>query len=111
VPRPSTIGGETMGETITMAEVLYVPVDDEGEPKRWGREDEYIISVFGDFWRTHRSPESKGKQIRALAPEDLQELLRGRWSDVTHISYRPSANGYIKSRDNVLETVIEGVTD
>ena len=26
-----------MGETITMAEVLYVTVDDQGEPYRWGR--------------------------------------------------------------------------
>ena len=98
-------------ETVTMAEVLFVPVDDEGEPKRWGREDEYIISVFGGFWRARQSPESKGKQIRAFAQEDLQELLRGRWSDVTHISYRPSADGYIKSRDDVLEMIIPGVTD
>ena len=28
---------ENMGETITMAEVLYVTVDDQGEPYRWGR--------------------------------------------------------------------------
>jgi hypothetical protein len=98
-------------ESITMADVLFVPVDEESEPKRWGREEEMIVSVFGDFWRCRQSPESKGKQIRALAPEDLQELLRGRWSDVTHISYRPSADGYIKGRDSVLEMAIDGVTD
>ena len=56
-------------------------------------------------------PEGKGKVIRALALEDLQELLRGRWSAVTEIAYRPSATGYIKSRDTILQTVIEGVTD
>ena len=67
------------------------------------------MSAFGDFWRAWRSPE--GKVIRALALEDLQELLRGQWSDVTEIAYRPGADGYIKDRDTILQTVIEGVTD
>jgi hypothetical protein len=98
-------------EQITMAEVVYIPVNDAGEPYCWGEGDEYIISVFGDFWRAWRSPESKGKVIRALALEDLQELLHGPWGDITHVSYRPSADGYIKSRENVLQTVIEGVTN
>ncbi len=49
--------------------------------------------------------------IRALALDDLQEHLRGRWSDVTEIAYRPGADGYIKTKDEVLQTVIEGVTD
>ena len=100
-----------MVETVTMAEVLYVPVDDQGEPYRWGPEGEVTVSVFGDFWRCWRSVESKGKAIRALALKDLQELLRGQWSDVTEIAYRPGADGYIKSRDEILQTVIEGVTD
>ena len=100
-----------MGETITMAEVLYVPVDDQGEPYRWGPENEVRVSVFGDFWRAWQSVESKGKAIRALALEDLQELLRGRWSDVTGISYRPIGDMYTKSRDTILQTVIEDVTD
>ena len=90
-----------MGETITMAEVLYVPVDDQGEPYRWGPEGEVTVSAFGDFWRCRRSPESKDRVIRALGLEDLQELLRGRWSDVTEIAYRPSADGYIKGRDEI----------
>ena len=100
-----------MGETITMADVLYVPVDDQGEPYRWGPEGEVTVSAFGDFWRAWRSPESKGKVIRAMALQDLQELLRGRWSDVTEVAYRPGHDGYIKGRDEILETVIEGVTD
>jgi hypothetical protein len=100
-----------MVETITMAEVLYVPVDDHGEPSRWGPEDEVTVSVFGDFWRARHSPEGTGRSIRALALEDLQELLRGQWSDMTEIAYHPSADGYIKGRDEILETVIEGVTD
>lgn len=55
--------------------------------------------------------ESKGRAIRALSLGDLQELLRGRWGDVTEIAYRPGAGGYIKTRDTILQTVIEGVTD
>ena len=100
-----------MGETITMAEVLYVPVDDQGEPYRWGPENEVTVSAFGDFWRTRQSVESKGKAIRALALEDLQELLRDEWSDVTEIAYHPGADGYIKGRDDVLGMGIEDVTD
>jgi len=100
-----------MGETITMADVLYVPVDDQGEPYRWGPENEVTVSAFGDFWHARRRPEGKGKAIRALALEDLQELLRGRWSDVTEVAYHPSATGYIKGRDEILQTVLEGVTD
>jgi hypothetical protein len=37
--------------------------------------------------------------------------LRGRWSDVTEIAYHSAAAGYIKDRDEILQTVIEGVTD
>jgi hypothetical protein len=95
-------------EAISMAEVLYVPVDEQGAPYRWGYEDGPAISVFGDFWRAWRSPESKGKAIRALALADLQELLRGPWGDVTHISYHPAADAYLKSKDEVLQTVVEG---
>jgi hypothetical protein len=102
---------EHMGETITMAEVLYVPVDDQGEPYRWGPENEVTVSAFGDFWGARRSPEGKGRVIRALALDDLQELLRGRWSDVTEVAYHPAATGYIKTRDDVLGMVIEGLTD
>jgi hypothetical protein len=43
-----------MGETITMAEVLYVPVDDQGEPYRWGPENEVTVSAFGDFCHARR---------------------------------------------------------
>ena len=102
-----------MGETITMADFLYVPVDDQGEPPRfqWDPEDGggVSVSVFGDFWRVRRSPE--GKAIRALSLEDLQDLLRGQWSDVTEIAYRPSGDGYIKDRDDVLGMVTGGVAD
>jgi hypothetical protein len=104
-----------MGETITWAEVLYVPVDDQGEPSRraWDPEDGGGVSVdvFGDFWRARRSAGGRGRTVRALALDDLQELLSGRWSDVTEISYRPSAEGYIKTKDGVLGMVIEGITD
>ena len=30
---------------------------------------------------------------------------------MTKIAYHPSADGYIKGRDEILQTVIEGVTD
>ena len=103
-----------MGETITMPDLLYVPVDDQGEPSRfvWDPEEDgdmVSVSAFGDFWRARRS--SEGRAVRALALEDLQELLRGQWSDVTHIAYTPSGHSYLKSRDSVLGMVIEGVTD
>jgi hypothetical protein len=41
--------------------------------------------------------------------EDLQELLRGQWSDLTEISYRPSGDGYIKPKDEILGMVIESL--
>jgi hypothetical protein len=44
-----------------------------------------------------------------IREEALQELLRGQWSDVTESSYRPSADGYIKPRDEILGMVIEGL--
>src|SRR5215210_3613845 len=101
-----------MAETITRADV-YVPVNDQDEPARvvWEPENGLgtTVDVFGDFWRARRSAE--GKTIRALALEDLQELLRDRWSDVTEISYHPAGDGYIKRREDILQTVIEGVTD
>jgi hypothetical protein len=104
-----------MAETITMADVLYVPVDDQGEPSRfaWDPEDGpgVTVDVFGDFWDARRRAAGKGRTIRALALEDLQELLRGQWSDVSGIAYRPIGDGYIKGRDEILQTVIEGVTD
>jgi hypothetical protein len=100
-----------MDERVTMAEVLYVPVDDQGEPVRWGPEDEVNVSAFGDFWSAWRSLESRGKVIRAVALQDLQELLRGRWSDVTGVAYHPAFSAYIKGREEILQTVIEGVTD
>ena len=104
-----------MGETITMAEVLYVTVDDQGEPSRfeWDPEEGDMVSVtvFGNFWHARRSVEGKDRAIRVLALEDLQELMRGQWSDVTHIAYTPGGHSYLKSRDSVLGMVIEGVTD
>jgi hypothetical protein len=104
-----------MVETITMADVLYVPVDDQGEPYRfaWGPEggDEVTVDVFGNFWRARQSVTGKGRVIRALALQELQELLCGPWSDVDGIAYHPAGDGYIKGRDEILQTVIEGVAD
>jgi len=91
-------------ETVTMADVLYVPVDPEThEPTLWGdsEADWTNISVFGDFWRCRRAPEGRGKRIMALAVEDLQELLGGggAWGEVTHVVYHPGADAYQLSRE------------
>src|SRR5215204_3615195 len=102
---------ENMGETITMAEVLYVPVDDQGEAYRWGPEGEVTVSAFGDFWSSCRSPSERARIALPLLSGLRQARLRGRWSDVTEIAYRPGADGYIKGRDEILQTAIEGVTD
>ena len=87
-----------------MGDVVYIPVDAEsGEPYLWGSSEEPCITVFGDFWRCRRSVETKGKAIRAVALEDLPELLDGRWSHVAEISYRPGADGYAFSTGKVKE--------
>jgi hypothetical protein len=52
-----------------------------------GVEDEVVVSVFADFCRARLSPVRKSRSIRALALEDLQELLRGQWSDVSEYPY------------------------
>ena len=86
-------------ETITMAEVLYVPIDERGEPHRWETAEEVTVTVFGDFWRARRDVQSKGRAIRAVSAEELRGLLEGRWGDVTHLSYHPSADAYIMAKD------------
>jgi hypothetical protein len=97
-------------ETVTMGDVVYIPVDAEsGKPYVWGTPEERRISVFGDFWRCWRSSESKGKAIRAVALVDLPELLESRWPHVAQISYRPGADGYGISRERVKEMAAEYV--
>src|SRR5215211_8905433 len=93
-------------EKITMADVVYVPVDARtGEPTRWGLEGEVCVSVFGDFWRCRRSPEAKAKRIMVLAIHDLQELMGagGAWADLTHVAYHPDGDLYQLAREPVME--------
>jgi hypothetical protein len=33
------------------------------------------------------------------------------FEDLLHVAYHPSANAYLKGRDTILQTAIEGVTD
>jgi hypothetical protein len=94
--------GESMSETVTMADVLYVPVNEQGEPYRWGTEEEVTVSVFGDFWRARRDSQSKDRAIRALAPEELRGVLDGRWSDMTHLAYHPGADAYVIPKHEAL---------
>jgi hypothetical protein len=97
-------------EAITMGDVLYIPVDEEsGEPHTYGSSEAPCIAVFGDFWRCRQSVETKGKAIRAVALDDLPELLDGRWPHVAEISYRPSADGYRITREKVMEQAAEFV--
>ncbi len=84
-----------MPESVTMAEVLYVPINEQGEPYRWGTAEEVTVSVWGDFWRARRNVQSKGRAIRAVSAEELRGLLGGRWGDVTHLSYHPRADAYL----------------
>ncbi len=88
-----------MPESVTMAEVLYVPVDDQGEPYRWGTAEEVTVSVWGDFWRARRDVQSEGRAIRAVSAEELRDTLEGRWGDVTHLSYHPSADAYVMPKE------------
>lgn len=80
-----------MPESVTMAEVLYVPVDEHGEPHRWGTAEEVTVSVWGDFWRARRDVQSEGRAIRAVSAEELRGAPRRPVGDVTHLSYHPSA--------------------
>jgi hypothetical protein len=50
-----------------------------------------------------------GRRSMSLVMNAEQELLRGQWSDVAEIAYHPSADGYIKPRDEILGAVLEGV--
>jgi hypothetical protein len=89
---------------VTMADVVFIPVDAEsGEPYVWGSSEEPCITVFGDFWRCRRDVQSKGKAIRAVALENLPELLDGRWSHVAEMAYHPGADAYVFSRQRVKE--------
>lgn len=57
-----------MGETITWGDVLYVPVDDQGEPSRfvWNPEDGGGVSVDvfgGNFWRARQTPTTPARTV------------------------------------------------
>ena len=95
-----------MREKIEMGEhePLYVFVKPDGAPSVWGHHDEVNMTVFGDFWRAKRDPGSKTNEIRALTQDDLRTLLRGRWSHVTHLVYRPAADGYQVSKETLFQT-------
>ena len=76
-----------------------------------GPEGEVTVSAFGDFWSSCRSPSERARIALPLLSGLRQARLRGRRSDVTEIAYRPGADGYIKGRDEILQTAIEGATD
>lgn len=61
-------------ESVTMAGVLYVPVDEEGEPYRWGTEEEVTVSVWGATG-ARRDVQSEDRAIRAVSSEELRGLL------------------------------------
>ena len=79
-------------ETVNMGdhEPLYLFVREDGSPAVYGSADEVNLSVFGDFWRARRDPGAKTLRIMAVTQEDLRELLRGPWSDITHVMYHPT---------------------
>ena len=85
-------------ESVTMAGVLYVPVDEEGEPYRWGTEEEVTVSVWGATG-ARRDVQSEDRAIRAVSSEELRGLLGGRWGNVIHLSYHPSAAAYVMPKE------------
>ena len=87
---------------VTMGDEVYVLVQDDGEPSVWEHgEDVKSIRVFDDFWRARRDVWAKGRQIRALTRHDLEELLRGRWSHITHVLFHPSPTAYQVSKEKL----------
>jgi hypothetical protein len=92
-------------ETVIWTDPVYVFVDDEGEPAVWGEGEEVNLSVFGDFWKARREPGGRTRTIRALARNDLAEVLRGPWSDISELYYHPSADSYGISTETFMETV------
>ena len=90
--------------TITLPETVAVLVDDDGEPRLWGEEGEHNLSVFGDYWRAYRNPGSKSLKIKELSREELKDLLRGPWQEVTHVVYRPAADLFMVSKETIIES-------
>ena len=75
---------------------------EDGEPAVYGPEDEVNLRVFGDFWRARRDPGAKTLRIMAVTQEDLRELLRGPWRDITQVMYHPRADAYGVSKETFL---------
>jgi hypothetical protein len=100
---------ESMFPEISMEDPIYVLVDEDGEPYTWGitSEEELNLSVYADFFHACHDHMAEGKEIRALRREELQELLRGRWDDVTHLVYRPAANGYQVTRETFVKAELD----
>jgi len=94
---------------ISMEDPIYVLVDEDGDPYTWEitSEEEVKLSVYADFFQARHDHKAEGKEIRALRREELQELLRGEWDDVTHLVYHPAANGYQVTRETFMKAELD----
>jgi hypothetical protein len=88
--------------TITLPERVAVLVGDDEKPQLWGEEGERTLSVFGDYWRAYRDAGSKTLKIKELSREELEDLLRGPWQEVTHVVYFPAADGFAVSKERII---------
>ena len=89
--------------TITLPETVAVLVDDDGKPRMWGEEGERTLSVYGDYWRARRDPGSESLKIKELSREELTDLLRGPWQEVTDIAFFPLADAFVVPKETIIE--------
>ena len=88
--------------TIMLPERVALLVGDDDKPQLWGEEGVYNLSVFGDYWRAYRDAGSKTLKIKELSREELKDLLRGPWQEVTHVGYFPVADGFTVSKERII---------
>jgi hypothetical protein len=74
------------------ADRLYVIVDEEGQPLRYGEGEDYTVAVYADRLRATRDTERAEASLLTLTPEVLKVALEGPWAEsITHVVYNPES--------------------